>query len=42
MQVRISWKFAVEVIGDGMLGRGVWGESRITKGSGVSGIRSRE
>ena len=41
MQGRISWKFAVEV-GHGMLGRGVWAESGITKGSGVGGSGGRE
>ena len=41
MHSRNSGKFAVEV-GHRMLGRGVWAESGIAKGSGVGGSRGRE
>ena len=41
MHSRNSGKFTVKV-GHGMLGRGVWAESGVTKGSGIGGSRGRE
>ena len=41
MHGRNSGKFTVKV-GHGMLGRGDWAESRVTKGSGIGGSRVRE
>ena len=42
MQVRVSQKFAVEVISHSMLVGDIWVEIRITKRSSIWGIRSRK